>query len=287
MDVVYKKQKIGVRVPAMTRPAKLRKGPAPLTTSSFVPVPSNSLERALKILEMIGAHQGGLSNKEISRDLRVATSSCSYILSRLERNGYLARNEVTGRYEIGLKVLALVRGPLQQMHFRRVAEPVLRRLAADTGLEAVIGVLDQDRLLLINRVPSGEFAKLDVDIGSEFPVHATAIGKALLAYCPEEQILHFIERKRLIRLTPKTITSASSLLTELERVRKRGYSISDGEQRPDLRAIASPIIDSKGGVCAAVAVTGTIKQPAWGEIGAVVQLVKSAGREISRLARLG
>ena len=74
------------------------------------PVPSNSLERGLKILEMIGSSKNGLSNREISEELHIATSSCSYVLGRLEREGYLERNAATGRYQIGLKVLAISRG---------------------------------------------------------------------------------------------------------------------------------------------------------------------------------
>ncbi len=69
---------------------------------------SNSLERALKLLEIIGRTPGGLTNKAISAQLHIATSSSSYILSRLERDGYVNRDE-SGRYKIGLKVLAWLR----------------------------------------------------------------------------------------------------------------------------------------------------------------------------------
>jgi DNA-binding IclR family transcriptional regulator len=235
---------------------------------------------------MIGHRRGGMSNKEISQELLIATSSCCYILSRLERDGYVARDADSGKYEIGLKVLSIANAALRPMSFHRAAEPLLLRLASDTGLEGVMGVLNQDRLVLINRVPSREFSQLDVDIGSEFPVHATAVGKAILAHWPETRILDLLRKRGLDKLTPKTITSPSAFLAELEQVRKRGYSVSDEEQVPGLRAVGAPIFDLQGTVRAAVALTGTTKQPMWRDIGIVVDLVKTAAREISRLARL-
>ena len=239
----------------------------------------------MKVLEMVGRRRGGLTNKEISQELQIATSSSSYILSRLEREGYLERNAVTGRYEIGLKILAIAHGALRQMDFRTVADPVLQGLTSETKLEAVIGVLEQDRLMVVSRVPSGHFPKADVDTGSEFPAHATAIGKVLLAHLPEEQIQSLVEKKSWPKLTSRTITSIQDLLAELERVRRRGYSVSDEEQRLGLRAVGAPIVDCQGAVRAAVAAVGTTKQPIWRETSAVVELVKAAGHEISRLVR--
>jgi DNA-binding IclR family transcriptional regulator len=244
------------------------------------------LERALKILDMIGHTRGGLSNREISEEMGIATSSCSYVLSRLERESYLERNATTGKYEIGLKVLAIARGALRQMKFREVAEPVLRKLSSDSGMDGVIGVLDQDQLMVISRVASGDFPNADVDTGTEFPAHSTAIGKVLLAACPEAQVLSLIEKKGLAKRAPKTITSTPVLLADLELVRKRGYSVSDEEHDPGMRSIGAPIVDSGGSVCAAVAIVGSSKRPVWSEMNELVELVKSAAREISRLIRL-
>jgi len=248
-------------------------------------VPSNSLERGLRILDMIGSRQRGLSNKEISEELQIATSSCSYVLGRLEREGYLARNAATGRYEIGLKVLAISRSVLRHMSFRTVAEPVLQQLLHDTGLEGVIGVLDQSRVMVINRVRSGEFPDADVDTGTEIPAYATAIGKVLLAHVPEEHVLELIAEQGFVKLAPKTITSTADLLKELDQVRKQGYAISDEEHLPGLRSAAAPIVDTQRTVRAGVAAVGSTRQLVWRDTGAIVEHVKAAAREISRLVR--
>src|SRR5215471_4274150 len=247
--------------------------------------PTNSLERALDLLEILGRDTAGLTNAEISRRLGIATSSCSYILGRLEKEGYVARSDETGRYEIGLKVLVIARGALRRMKFRKVATPILQKLSTDTGLDGVIGVLDQDRLMVINRISGSELSDADVDTGTEFPAHATALGKVLLAHRPEENTLSLIGDKGLTRFTPKTIVSTSDFLDELNTVRKQGFAIADEEQRLGLRSIGAPIVDSEGLVRAAVAAVGTAKHESWSDMALIVTQVKSAARQISRLVR--
>jgi len=249
------------------------------------PGPSNSLERALAILEKIAATAGGLTNKQISAELGIATSTCSYILGRLEREGYLARTPATGRYEIGLKVLAIARGALRQVNFGKAAESVLQRLSSETGLETLIGVLDQERLMVVTRVPSDQLPAADVDTGTEFPAHAMATGKVLLAHFPVAEVEALVTGKLLIKLTSKTIASTDELFAELAQVRTRGYSISDEEFRLGMRSIAVPIVDSGRSVRAALAAIGSTKQPIWREMPAVLGALKAAAREISRSMR--
>jgi IclR family acetate operon transcriptional repressor len=246
---------------------------------------TNSLERALELLDILGRDTGGLTNAQISRMLGIATSSSSYILSRLEKEGYVARSAETGRYEIGLKVLVIARGALRRMKFRKVATPILQKLSTDTGLDGVIGVLDQDRLMVINRISGSELSDADVDTGTEFPAHATALGKVLLAHRPEETTLSLIQNKGLTGFTAKTIVSASDFLAELNAVRKQGYAIADEEQRLGLRSLGAPIVDSEGLVRAAVAAVGTAKHEIWSDLPYVETQVKTAAREISRLVR--
>ena len=234
---------------------------------------------------MIASSKNGLNNKEISEQLCVATSSCSCVLGRLEREGYLSRNATTGRYQLGLKVLAISRGVLRHMNFREVAEPVLQQLRDDTGLEGVVGVLDQNRVMVINRVPSGEFPKADVDTGTVYSAHSTAIGKVLLAHIPQEHVLDLIAEHDLVRHTQNTIASAAELLTELDRVRKSGYAVSNEEQRLGLRSVAAPIIDSQRAVLAGVAAVESTNHPVWNDMKMISERVRMAAREISRLVR--
>ena len=105
------------------------------------PSATNSLERALVLLELLARHPGGLTNADISRRLHIATSTSSYILRRLERWEYVKRHAETGTYEIGLRVVALAQGALQSLGLRQVVKPMLHSLVEQTRLTGVIAVL--------------------------------------------------------------------------------------------------------------------------------------------------
>jgi IclR family transcriptional regulator, KDG regulon repressor len=240
---------------------------------------TNSLERALAILEFVAHKSGGLTNAEISGHFKMATSTSSYILRRLEREGYLRRDPENGRYEMGLKIVALSHGALRDMGLRRIAEPILHRLSAETRISAIIGVLERGRVMIVDKVEKPDLAKIDMDIGVRYPAHSTALGKVLLAHLPQHQLLSLFDHYGLTKTSPKTIDSRDRLMAELQVVQKQGYATSDGELFLGIRAVAAPIFDAHGEVSAAVSSTGVTLSV---EEMAVINSVKSAAREISR-----
>jgi len=256
-----------------------------------------SLERALAVLELLEQTPGGLRNAEISRQLKIATSTCSYVTSKLERKGYLRRDEDSRRYQIGLKTVALAHGALRELGFRSMAEPVLYRLASATGLSAGIGVLQQGHVLLVDRVESPEFVREVVhrppkgrtreqrDIGRELPAHTTALGKVLLAYLPQAELAEFLRDLVLVRSTPKSIASKAKLAVELEAIRKRGYATAEEEEYLGVRALSVPIFDSVRAVRAAVSLNGDLREAAWRDERALVRTMQEAAHDISKLSR--
>jgi DNA-binding IclR family transcriptional regulator len=274
--------------------------------------PTNSLERALVLLETIEQTPSGLTNAESSRLLRIPKSSCSYIMTRLERKGYLSRDKDTKRYKIGLTTVALAYGALRDMGFRSIAEPALYKLTIDTGLSANIGVLERGRVLLVDRVESGRFvqgiinsaeaipqvfqskkqfstceirSKDERDIGRELPCDGSALGNVLLAHLSKPELLSLIKEYGLSRVTAKK-TSMNALMLHLANVRKQGYASSYGEYEEGVCAVAAPIMDSSGNARAAVSINGYASEVDWSEADRLIELVKAAGRDISRRARI-
>jgi IclR family KDG regulon transcriptional repressor len=256
--------------------------------------PTNSLERALAVLELVEKTPGGLRNSEISRLLQVPKSSCSWILARLERQSYLMRGEETGRYKLGLKTIALAHGALRELGFRSCAEPVLYRVASETGLAAGIGVLKADTVLIVDRVEAPDLAGQTIlrerprdqrDIGRELPAHTTALGKVLLAYLPRQELAAYLDQRVFVRRTAKTIDSKDTLLRELKKIRQRHYAIADGEHYPELRALSAPIFDFTGTVRAAISLNGSPSKAIWRDLRKLVSVVTAAAHDISSNAR--
>ncbi|HTA47202.1 MAG TPA: IclR family transcriptional regulator [Bryobacteraceae bacterium] len=253
--------------------------------------PTNSLERALLLLDLVEKTPGGMRNAEISRQLNIPRSSCSWILARLERQGYLLRDEDSGRYRIGLKMIALAHGALRDLGFRSCAEPVLYRVASETGLAAGIGVLESDHVLLVDRVEPPAWNAIqerprdERDIGRELPAHSTGLGKVLLAHLPRRELISCLNERILTRRTPKTIVSRDRLIVELRKIRQRGYAIADEEHDIGLRALSAPISDVSGTVRAALSLNGPVSAPIWRDLRALIALVIAAAKDISGNAR--
>lgn len=253
------------------------------------------------LLKAIEQTPGGLRNADISRQLKIPKSSCTYIVSRLEREGYLTQDPISKRYKIGLTPIALAHGALREVGIRTVAEPALYKLTSQTGLSAGIGVLQRGRVLLVDRVEGPRFVDRAIeaaagrtsyrvraqrDIGRVLPAHSTALGKVLLAFLPRQQVMDLVAKHGLARSTATTIVSKKRLLAELDLVRKQRYAIADGEAYSDLRALSIPIFDTDGEVRAAVSVNGSPNEPIWDDLPKLVRTVEEAARDISRRARI-
>jgi DNA-binding IclR family transcriptional regulator len=261
---------------------------------------TNSLERALVLLKVIEQTPGGLRNADISRQLKIPKSSCTYIVNRLEREGYLIQDPVSKRYKIGLTPIALAHGALREVGIRTVAEPALYKLTSQTGLSAGIGILQRGRVLLVDRVEGPRFVDRAIeaaagrasyqvraqrDIGRVLPAHATALGKVLLAFLPRQQVMDLLAKYGLANAAT-TILSKRRLLGELDLVRTQRYAIADGEVYSDLRALSVPIFDADGEARAAVSVNGNPNESVWDDLAKLVRTVEEAARDISRRARI-
>jgi len=254
-------------------------------------------------MKAIGQQRGGMTNAELSRQLDIPKSTCTYILTRLEGEKFVVRHKITGRYTVGLNTLSLAHDALREIRFPAIAEPTLYRLAERTGLVAILGAVEGDRVLTVDRVESPDFMRDSAEkgrsrwrfyptrehrgIGAEYSLHASALGRVVLAHLPPQDLSEILEKIPLTKFTPKTIVSKAELLIELERIRERGYAITDQQSHLDTRAIAAPIVEANGEVRASVCIAGSRLSPAFRGLSGLITSVQEAGKEISRCLSRG
>jgi DNA-binding IclR family transcriptional regulator len=243
--------------------------------------PATAVERTIAILETVAAHHSGLSNAEISRQLRIPKSTASYMLRALERHSYIRRDADSGKYRLGLKVLSLGRGALSGMDVRELALPHMRHLCEHTGISTHLAILDGTQAIYVEKVEAPGFIKMDTWIGRRMEVYSTSVGKALVAHLPPEKVQAILRERGLKRRTRTTITSPAKFLRELEAVRRLGYSEDREENNYGVRCVAAPIFRSTGEVEAAINVTGTTQQITAESLPRIVEAVKEAARRIS------
>jgi DNA-binding IclR family transcriptional regulator len=243
---------------------------------------SAAVERALSILELAAASTDGLTNSQISHRLGLPKSSASYILRTLERRGYVRRDAESGRYHLGLKVLALGRHVLGGYEIGKLAQPVLRALVDRTRLTAHLAVLDRGEAVYIEKVEAPGFIRMDTWVGRRMHVHSTSVGKALVGHLSTEEVEAIVREHGLAKRTPKTITSLSRFLADLAKVRQRGYAVDDEENSLGARCVAVPVFGPMGELEAALGVTGTTAQIEQASVPKFAELLKDAARRISR-----
>jgi DNA-binding IclR family transcriptional regulator len=282
---------------------EIRLGSAPLERIPTGPhrpvaatIPTNSLERALAILQLLAKRRGGLTNSDIRRRLGVPISTSCYILSRLEQHRFVVRDPYTKRYQIGLNMLTLAHDALRQNSLLRAADPILLGLTSETRLRANIAVMECDQVLLVSKLSTPEAEMEDIgsngdgDIGMKYPAHATATGKILLAQLPPLGISRFLQQNELKRFTSKTITEKKELMAELASTRARGYALCDEGFTVGIRGLAV-LIDSprltrrRPTRCTALSVAGRKEQQLWSDVPALLKLVRRSAQQIGNVWR--
>lgn len=240
-----------------------------------------SVERTLRILEILAISQRGMSLSEISRNLALPKSSTCLLLATLEKNGYLQKNVQTGRYHFGLQLISLSRNALENLDLRQVARPILQKLAQATRLTVHLAVLERGESVIVDKIEAPGLVKLATWVGRRVDVNCTAVGKALIAFLPKDSFNKQVKGRVLAKHNDRTIVSIRALERELAQVRKLGYSFDDEEDEIGLRCVGAPVFDSNAAVIAAISVAGTVSQLPLEVVPEVGERVKKSADAIS------
>jgi len=214
-----------------------------------------AVERALELLRVFAQGRAELTLSQIAERMRLHKSTVHRLALTLEKAGFLRRSPTTGAYSLGLKLLELGAVVLNSLELRTQARPHLERLRRDTGYTVHLGILDAGEVVYIDKIEGDTPVRIYSQVGRRAPAHCTGLGKALLAFQPAATVREVAATRGLRRYTPETIISVSELLSELERVRERGYAVDMAEHEPLVHCVSAPIRDHNSEVIAAVSIT--------------------------------
>jgi IclR family pca regulon transcriptional regulator len=217
---------------------------------------SQSLERGLAILSAFGSGRPLLGVSELGRDIGLSRSTTHRYVATLAALGYLQQDAGTKKYRLGPRVLDLGFSAINSMELREVAAPHLRELSDETGYTVNMAILDDLDIVYVERCRNSQAGQreidLDLHVGARLPAYCTSLGKVLLAYLPADEQKAALARIDFTRRGPNTLTSRSSLATELAAVRERGFALNNEELAYGLRSIAAPVLDRDGRAAAAI-----------------------------------
>jgi DNA-binding IclR family transcriptional regulator len=244
----------------------------------------NSVKRAFAILTLLGI-RGRMTLSQLCRELKIPKSTAFSILETLEHEQAVAREEETGMYTLGIRLLELGQEAQENFELRRVASPVLQQLNREIDETVHLTVLDNDVVLYVDCYESSKRLRTYSVIGVRAPLYCTAVGKAILAFLDYDEQMRIIKGMQFQRFTPNTITDRAALLRNLEEVRRRGYSVDDIEHEEGVRCVGAPIYNNKGRVCASLSISGPASRITTERIEDFGRKAIATAQEISR--RLG
>jgi len=241
---------------------------------------ARSVQRAFAILELLNTSRRGWNISEISRKLVLPKSSTHVLVSTLESLGYINHAAVGRRFQLSSKMYGLGRRSLYATPLPEIALAPMHWGVQQSGLTSHLGILERNQVVFIQKVDGPGIIKFDTYIGKRSELHCTALGKALLAYEPEDALKRLLENHQFSRFTKNTIHSAKGFIANLGKVREEGYVIDDEEEELGIRCIAAPVFGD-GKIVAAVSFTGTSTQLRLEGLRELVKMTKSAAARIS------
>lgn len=240
-----------------------------------------TVEKALAIIEYLLKSEEEKSITNIAKNLKINTSTVQRIVNTLHGEHYLFQNPLDRKYKLGLKFLEINRNILNDIDLRRIAAPYLKELRDQTKETVNLMILDGIEGVYIDAVEGLYKTRAVTSIGTRDNLYYSAVGKAILAYFPDNKIESMFKVKGLSKITHKTITNLNLLKKELEKIRRQGYSIDDEEAEVGTRCIGVPIFNHDGKVTSSVSISAPCHRLTEEKLNAFIPLLLNTGRVIS------
>jgi len=214
----------------------------------------SAVMRVFAILQALGG-QETIGVSELSQRVKLSKSTVFRFLQTLKTLGYIRQEGDSDKYGLGMKLFQLGAQALPNADVIRLADARMRLLSQETREALHLGMLDGNRIVYVHKIDALYALRMQSRIGSNNPLHSTAIGKVLLAWGDVQQVPALIDSIDFIPSTARTLGSAAALRAELALVRQQGFGEDNEEQEVGLRCLASPIFDHLGQVIAGLSLS--------------------------------
>ncbi|WP_082233576.1 IclR family transcriptional regulator [Halobacillus massiliensis] len=214
-----------------------------------------SADRVMSIFELLKDYPTGLTPKDIAEKLSMPQSSTFHLVQTLCARHYLSVTE-RKTYKLGPKLIQVGTKALEIMDVNVEAQPYLRTLMEKTEETVFMAVMIEREMVYAAKVDNYRSVRTGAQIGMRKPLYCTGLGKAFLAFLPEEVSNEVLKDLELVEVTKNTITDPELLKQQLVQFRRKGFAIDDEENETGLYCLAAPIYNAAGEMIAAVSVAG-------------------------------
>lgn len=200
------------------------------------------LLKGKKILDYIAEANEPPTLKVISDHVEIAKPTVFKILQTLEYCGFVRSTGPNKEYYLGTTFIKYGDRASQSFDLIKIAMPYINKLR-DVTTEAVnLGIVENEKIVLLNRAQSLNSIRLDLNLGGTMNMYTSAMGKAILAYYSDKELNEYIDRTALTAQTQNTLTTRDELIKDIEKVRKRGYSIDNIENQDGIFCVGFSLV---------------------------------------------
>jgi IclR family transcriptional regulator, KDG regulon repressor len=240
-----------------------------------------SIRRAFAILEAVALSPEGLTLAQLSKSVDLHTSTAFHLAKTMVAMGIIRQDENGKGYHIGARLFGLAAGATDEMELVQLAHPVLQKLAMETGENSHIAVPTPDGVVIIEKCDGSAQVRMNERVGAIRPLHATAIGKAVLCGLDDEALARYAEKADLKAITAKTITEADRLVQEIQQARRDGIAWDDTEFNEEARCMAAPVRDFSGRIIGSLGISGPVWRVGLQDLPRLGEAVKLAAEDLS------
>lgn len=217
---------------------------------------NHSVQKAFALLRSFRCPEEWVTNAELSRRANLSEASAHRLMKTLEEIGVVVRDR-RGCYRPGMVLATLSKDVAIGDLIRVTSQDILADLAASLKGVVHVGVLDNGMVTYTAKFGVPSTVPIPSNVGAQQEAYCSALGKTLLAGLPNDKLEAFLYDGDFIALTSNTITSISSLRSEIAKIRQRGYAVDDREAFQSICCIGAPICDPSGGTAAAISFADT------------------------------
>ncbi len=217
---------------------------------------NQSLTRALTLLERLAESSDGMNLSDLSQQLGMPPATVHRLLSTFEELDFVEHDVEAGLWFVGLKAFTVGNAFLSRRDFVARARPYMQTLVEECGEVVNLGGIDNGEVVFISQVESREMMRMIVKLGSRSPIHASGVGKAILANQSEQDVSQILQLRGLPRITDQTIDNPGDFREALDVIRQQGYALDDEEHAVGLRCVAATIFDEYATALAAISLSG-------------------------------
>jgi IclR family transcriptional regulator, KDG regulon repressor len=217
--------------------------------------------KSLMLLDAFAEAEQPLRFSDLKGRLPFPKATLHRMLKSLVDERMLTHNETTGSYQLGPRLIRLAHAAWAHGSLSDAARPILDKLHAELGKTIHLAQLDNGQVLYLDKRIGNRGLAMFSRPGKVGPAYCTGVGKAMMAYLPDDALEDCLHRQTLARFTATTLTSRTALLTELEAIRQRGHGYDREEHEPGIICIAVPILSTDGALFGGLSATspGTVK----------------------------